>query len=337
MIDSEDLQNQLQKALRECASLREENERLKKLLGLHPEDRTPTPKPNISEPSTPYASANQVTNDSPIETRIALFRSLFHGREEVYPVRWEGRKGNSGYSPACANEWNRTFCRKPMVKCSDCENRDLRPVTDEVICGHLLGKQTIGVYPLLLDETCWFLAVDFDKKGWQEDVAAFLRTCEEMGIPAALERSRSGKGGHVWMFFDRPAPASLARKFGCAILTRSMERRHQIGLDSYDRFFPSQDTMPKGGFGNLIALPLQRVPAEKGNSVFVNDEFEPYPDQWIFLSAIERIQVEKVESVVQEASRNGAVLGVRISLVDEGLEEDPWTLPPSKKKKAWPG
>jgi len=333
MIDTENLQNQLQKALRECALLREENERLKKLLGLHPEDRPPPAEPNISELSTPYVSANQVTNNSPIETRIALFRSLFHGREDAYPIRWEGKKGNSGYSPACANEWNRTFCRKPMVKCSDCENRDLRPVTDEVIRGHLLGKHTIGIYPLLLDETCWFLAVDFDKKGWQEDAAVFLRTCEEMEIPAALERSRSGRGGHVWMFFDRPTPVSLARKFGCAILTRSMERRHQIGLDSYDRFFPSQDTMPKGGFGNLIALPLQRVPAEKGNSVFVNKEFEPYSDQWIFLSAIERIRVEKVESVVEEASRNGAVLGVRISLVDEGAEEDPWTLPPSKKKK----
>jgi len=333
MIDPKDLENQLQKALRECASLREENERLKKLLGLHPEDRAPTPKPSVSEPSTPYTSANQVTNDSPIGTQATLFRSLFHGREDVYPIRWEGRKGNSGYSPACANEWNRTFCRKPMVKCSDCENRDLRPVTDEVIRGHLLGKHTIGVYPLLPDETCWFLAVDFDKKGWQEDAAVFLKTCEEMGIPAALERSRSGKGGHVWMFFDRPVPASLARKFSCAILTRSMERRHQIGLDSYDRFFPSQDTMPKGGFGSLIALPLQRVPAEKGNSVFVNGDFEPYPDQLMFLSAIERIQLEKVESVVQEASRNGAVLGVRISLVDEGVEEDPWTLPPSKKKK----
>jgi superfamily II DNA or RNA helicase len=334
MADTENLQNQLEKALRECASLREENERLKKLLGLHPEDYTPTPKPAVSEPSGPYTlTTPQVTNDSPIETQIALFRSLFRGREDIYPIRWEGRKGNSGYSPACANEWNRTFCGKPTVKCSDCENRELKPVTDEVIRGHLVGKHTIGVYPLLLDETCWFLAVDFDKKGWQEDAAVFLKTCGEMGIPAALERSRSGKGGHVWMFFDHPVPASLARKFGCAILTRSMERRHQIGLDSYDRFFPGQDTMPKGGFGNLIALPLQRVPAEKGNSVFVNGEFEPYPDQWMFLSAIERIQLEKVESVVQEASRNGAVLGVRISLVDEGVEEDPWTLPPSKKKK----
>ena len=333
MADPENLQNQLQEVLRECASLREENERLKKLLGLHPEDRTPTPKPNVSEPSTPYTSANQVTNDSPIEIQIALFRSLFRGREDVYSIRWEGRKGNSGYSPACANEWNPTFCPKPMVKCSDCENRDFRLVTDEVILGHLLGKHTIGVYPLLTDETCWFLAVDFDKKAWQEDAAVFLKTCGEMGVPAAMERSRSGKGGHIWMFFDRPVQASLARKFGCTILTRSMERRHQIGLDSYDRFFPSQDTMPKGGFGNLIALPLQRGPAGKGNSVFVNGEFEPYPDQWLFLSTIERIQSEKVEPIVREASRNGAVLGVRISLVNEGVEEDPWTLPPSKKKK----
>ena len=220
-----------------------------------------------------------------------------------------------------------------MVKCSDCKNRDLKAVTDEVICGHLLGKHTVGVYPLLPDETCWFLAVDFDKKSWQEDVAIFLKTCNEIGVSVALERSRSGKGGHVWMFFDGPISASLARKFGCAILTRSMERRHQIGLDSYDRFFPSQDTMPKGGFGNLIALPLQQVPAEKGNSVFVNEVFEPYSDQWTFLSAIERVQLEKVESVVQEASRHGTILGVRISLADEGIEEDPWTLPPSKKKK----
>ncbi|MGA2956222.1 MAG: DEAD/DEAH box helicase family protein [Thermodesulfobacteriota bacterium] len=334
MADPEDLQNQLQKALRECASLREENERLKKLLGLNYEDRTPAPKPSISEPPKPYTpSAPQVTSNSSVETQIALFRSLFRGREDVYPVRWEGKNGNSGYSPACANEWNRTFCGKPMVKCADCENRELRPVTDEMIFRHLLGKHTIGVYPLLPEETCWFLAVDFDKKAWQEDAAVFLKTCGEMGVPASLERSRSGKGGHIWMFFDRPVQASLARKFGCAILTRSMERRHQIGLDSYDRFFPTQDTMPKGGFGNLIALPLQRAPREKGNSVFLNPAFEAHADQWLFLSTIERIQLEKVETIVQEASRNGTILGVRISLADEGIEEDPWTLPPSKKRK----
>jgi len=165
MIDN-DLESQLQKALKECALLREENDRLKKLLGLRHEGCTPTARPSISEPSTPYIpTIPPVASNFSIEKKIALFRSLFRGRQDVYPVRWEGKKGNSGYSPACANEWNRTFCGKPIVKCSDCENRDLRPVTDEVIRGHLLGKQTIGVYPLLLDETCWFLAVDFDKKG----------------------------------------------------------------------------------------------------------------------------------------------------------------------------
>jgi hypothetical protein len=220
---------------------------------------------------------------------------------------------------------------KPMVRCSDCENRELRPVIDEAIRDHLLGKQTIGVYPLLPDETCWFLPVDFDKKSWQEDVAIFLRTCGEIGVSAPLERSRSGKGGHVWMFFDRPISASLARKFGCAILTHSMERRHQIGLDSYDRFFPSQDTMPKGGFGNLIALPLQFEPREKGNSVFVNKDFKAFPDQWAFLSRVGKMEAEGVERIVKEASRDGAIIGVRVSLTDEEVQEDPWAMKPRRR------
>ena len=203
---------------------------------------------------------------------------------------------------------------------------------DEVIRDHLIGKHIIGVYPLLLDETCWFLAIDFDKKTWQEDVITFLEVCREMGVPAALERSRSGHGGHVWIFFDRPIQASMARKFGCTILTRAMERRHQIGLDSYDRFFPSQDTLPKGGFGNLIALPLQFAPKKKGNSVIVNEGFEAYADQWLFLSTIKRIKWDEVEAIVREASRNGTIINVRISLTDGESSEDPWTLPPSKKR-----
>ena len=337
MITSEGLQTQLQKALAECASLRKENERLKKLLGLSSEEIGPSSKLIISEPASPYPSTvPPVTNNSSIETQIALFRSLFRGREDVYSVRWEGKKGNSGYSPACENEWDPTFCGKPKEKCIDCENRKFIPLTDEVIHNHLLGKHTIGAYPLLQDETCWFLAVDFDKKTWQEDALTFLETCEQMGIPSALERSRSGKGGHIWIFFDRPAEASLARKFGCALLTRAMERRHQIGLDSYDRFFPSQDTMPKGGFGNLIALPLQRGPREEGNSVFLNQKFDVYPDQWLFLSSIKRVKLDEVEDLVHEASRNGTIIGVRISLTDEEAHEDPWTLPPSKKKKEKP-
>jgi hypothetical protein len=205
-------------------------------------------------------------------------------------------------------------------------------VTDAVIENHLLGRETIGIYPLLADETCWFLVVDFDKKTWQEDSAAFLDTCRDMTVLAALERSRSGKGGHVWIFFDCAVPAITARKLGCAILTRTMERRHQLGLDSYDRFFPSQDTMPKGGFGNLIALPLQAVPRKAGNSVFIDSNFQPYPDQWAFLSRLERVPLMVAEEIVAEAQRKGDLIGVRTSIADDEEKQDPWTMPPSRRR-----
>src|SRR5207248_10357952 len=158
------------------------------------------------------------------------------------------------------------------------QTRILYPLTDHVIRLHLEGKKTVGIYPLLMDETCWFLAADFDKTTWQEDALAFMRTSKKLGVSTYLERSRSGNGGHVWIFFENPITASLARKLGCAILTQTMERRYQLGLDSYDRFFPNQDTLPKGGFGNLIALPLQWVPRQNGNSLFVDDNICPYPD-----------------------------------------------------------
>jgi superfamily II DNA or RNA helicase len=311
---SEDLAKELKKVLQECALLKEENRRLRSLLGI------PEEKPN-----------GPVAERLSTKDKITLFRSLFQGREDVYPIRWEARTGKSGYSPACANEWKRPLCIKPRMKCSDCDNRELIPVTDESIHNHLTGKHTIGVYPLLSDETCWFLAVDFDKAAWKEDATAFLKTCEEVGVPAALERSRSGNGGHVWIFFDSLIQAVLARKLGSAILTYTMEKLPQLGLDSYDRFFPSQDTMPKGGFGSLIALPLQKIPRDKGNSIFLDKDFNPYPDQWAFLSGMRKIPKEEVEAIVYEAQRNGKIIGVRMSLTEEG-NEDPWTLPPSGKK-----
>ncbi len=209
-------------------------------------------------------------------------------------------------------------------------------MTDQVIHDHLTGKLTAGVYPLLTDETCWFLAADFDKTTWQDDVRAFLQTCADWNIPAALERSRSGRGGHVWIFFDAPLPAGLARKLGAAILTRTMERRHQLGLDSYDRFFPSQDTMPKGGFGNLIALPLQQLPRSHGNSVFLAADFNPHPDQWSFLSSVRRMSFSEIETLVRDAERSDEIIGVRRSVTDDDSNEDPWTLPPSRKKKDQP-
>ena len=237
-----------------------------------------------------------VDQRSPAEAKITLFRSLFHGREDVYPRRFESRKtGRAGYSPACANEWAQGICEKPRIKCSECSHQRFLPVTDEVIRWHLSGQDdhgqvfVMGIYPMLLDETCFFLAADFDKATWHDDVAAFLQTCGQMNLPVALERSRSGHGGHIWFFFDEAVSATLARKLGSHILTETMERRPDIGLDSYDRFFPNQDTLPQGGFGNLIALPLQKHPRELGNSVFLDERFEPIPDQWGFLSSVRKI------------------------------------------------
>lgn len=285
----------------------------------------------------------KVTNESSEEEKIALFRSLFRGREDLFARRFESAKsGKSGYQPSCRNEWKHGLCLKPQIKCADCDKRDFVPVTDDIIQNHLMGRDlkkrsnkdfTIGIYPLLPDETCWFLAVDFDKETWIEDSKIYLETCRSVKVPAALERSRSGNGGHVWIFFTEAMPAKLARQLGTVIMTLSMEKRPEIGFESYDRFFPSQDTMPKGGFGNLIALPLQRKPRAKGYSAFVDLEFNPYPDQWAFLSSIRRIARKEVESVVAEATGSDGVLGVKyFGTIEEELE--PWKLPPSGKSPA---
>jgi len=280
---------------------------------------------------------------SPAEAKIALFRSLFRGREDVYPRRFESRKtGRAGYSPVCSNEWVQGICEKPRIKCSECPHQRFLPLTDDAIGWHLRGQDNqgrdfvMGVYPMLLDETCLFLAADFDKTSWREDAAAVMQTCRQMSLPAALERSRSGKGGHIWFFFDEAVPATLARKLGMHILTETMERRPDIGLDSYDRFFPNQDTLPQGGFGNLIALPLQKRPRESGNSVFLNERFAPYADQWEFLSSMHRISRVEIEERVGRAEARGQVIGVRLAPQDEEDETTPWMAPPSRRRKEAP-
>ena len=274
--------------------------------------------------------------------KIALFRSLFRGREDVYPRRFESRKtGKSGYQPVCGNLWVRGVCGKPSMKCSAYSNQRYLPITDEVVSHHLSGRDeagqdfVMGIYPMLLDETCFFLAIDFDKAEWQEDVRAVMDTCHRFELPAYLEGSRSGAGGHVWLFFEEAVPAVLARKLGAYILTETLDHRPGIGLDSYDRFFPNQDTLPRGGFGNLIALPLQKTPREKGNSVFLDEEFNPWPDPWAFLSSIQRVYRVTLENLVQLAERKNRVMSVGFP-VSEDADDTPWTAPPSRKRKEPP-
>lgn len=273
------------------------------------------------------------------EAKIALFRALFRGRDDVYARRFESRKtGKSGYSPACANEWAPSICDKPRIKCAVCPHQRFLPVTDNAVRWHLSGQDdtgrdfVMGVYPLLRDETCFFLAIDLDKENWQDDARAVMDTCRRLDLAAALERSRSGNGGHVWLFFEEAISATLARKLGSRLLTETMEHQPDIGLDSYDRLFPNQDTLPHGGFGNLIALPLQKLPRERGNSVFLDENFKPYPDQWSLLSSIGRIPRATAETLVSHAERKGQIIGVRFFPMDDD-DVQPWMAPPARRRK----
>ena len=281
-----------------------------------------------------------IAQNSPPAVKIALFRSLFRGREDVYPRRFESRKtGRSGYQPACGNEWARGLCEKPRIKCGACPNQRFLPITDEVIRWHLQGKDprgndfVMGVYPMLPDETCFFLAIDFDGDNWQADASACLQTCQRLTLPAAVERSRSGNGAHIWLFFAEPLPARLARNLGSHLLTETMEDRPDIGLRSYDRLFPNQDTLPKGGFGNLIALPLQKAPRARGHSVFLDENRAPYPDQWACLASVRKMTRAEVEAIVREAERRDRIIGVRPVLTMDEDDDTPWTAPPSRRRK----
>ena len=293
--------------------------------------RQPPPSPyQVAAPRS--AAVRQV---SPSD-KLALFRQLFRGREDVFARLWVNpKKQTKGYAPACANEWVRGVCEKPRVKCGECPYQAFLRIDAEVILGHLQGRHVAGVYPLLSDETCWFLAVDFDGEAWREDVSAFIAACESVGVPPAVERSRSGNGAHCWFFFAAPIAATTARKLGSFLITETMARRHQLSMASYDRLFPNQDTMPRRGFGNLIALPLQHEAAKKGNSLFVDKEWNVYTDQWTYLASVRRLEAATVESLVAEASRRGQILGVRgVGWPGDEGESTPWTRSPSGRPRS---
>ncbi len=302
--------------------LLEENRNLKREIEIL-SGHSKTVEQNLEEKSNDEKIVPVNKFSSPQE-KIKLYRSLFRGREDVFARRWYSKKSDkSGYQPVCENEWDMALCDKKKYKCSACPNRKLAALTDRDIYEHLSGKDlygrdVVGIYPMLNDETCYFLCADFDEENFKKDVSIFRKICEENNIPVSVEISRSGNGAHAWIFFSEPVPAAAARKLGSGILTKAMEKI-SISFSSYDRFFPNQDTMPKGGFGNLIALPLQGKVRKIGKSVFVDENFRPYDDQWQYLVTVQKLGKNSVENFVQLLCKNGD-LGELIS----EAEAPPW-------------
>ena len=271
---------------------------------------------------------------SSAQEKIKFFLSVFKGREDVYARRYHSAKtGKSGYTPACRNEWVPGLCDKKKHRCPDCPNREFQPLTAGVIKVHLLGRDPMcrdvaAIYPMLEDNTTWLLAADFDEENWQLDVTAFCKSCMDMGLAAAVERSRSGNGAHVWFFFSEPVPAADARRLGTGLLTRTMACRHELSFSSYDRLFPSQDIVPKGGFGNLIALPFQGQAQKDGNSLFVDESFVPYADQWAYLSSLPKITSAQLVECLQTLCRDGD-MG---DLADPSEKQAPWQRKRTRQK-----
>ena len=281
--------------MREIEHLRDENARLRDLLRAHGIPLPVTTQDADSTAELKASSTPVVTKGSPIAEKAALFLSLFQGRRDVYARRWEGKNGRAGYSPACRNEWKPGICLKPKGKCAECAHAEYCAFDAVVVEAHLRGKAVLGVYPLLQDETCRFLAIDFDEESWRADVAMTVQAAHESDIPCAVEISRSGNGAHLWIFFAEPVEAAKARQMGSALLTQAMKKHARLAFSSYDRMFPNQDTMPKGGFGNLIALPLQPAAARQGGSLFVDERWQPYPDQWVYLSGVQKLNAVQID------------------------------------------
>jgi superfamily II DNA or RNA helicase len=316
--------------------LRRENARLIGLLEAHGIAwRSGEPAPTEPAPfGEGDSEADPAKGPSSTQEKVTLFRSLFRGRDDVYALRWQSSSGRSGYAPACANEWRPGLCEKPRISCRDCNHRELQPLSNAAIYGHLAGEHTIGLYPLLENDHCHLLAVDFDEQDWRDDARAFLRSCRQLAVPAALEISRSGKGAHVWVFFEEAVPAREARQLGAALISHTCNATRQLQLSSYDRLFPNQDTLPKGGFGNLIALPLQKEARQRGCSVFVDDDLKPYPDQWVYLATLQRLSGEGLKSVIQGAT--GGSHPLDLAFIDEEDLATPWKQRPAPTKLSGP-
>ncbi|MGH8455374.1 MAG: TOTE conflict system archaeo-eukaryotic primase domain-containing protein [Stenotrophobium sp.] len=321
---SSDVDARLEDALAELTRLRHENAQLQNELEKAKETTT------TKEKAATASASQQTTIALSTDQKVALFRELFKGRQDIYPLRWENKSGKSGYSPACGNEWKAGICEKPRIKCSDCPHQKFLAVNDKLIFDHLSGRCTAGVYPLLEDDTCYFLAADFDDAEWRADVTAFAATCDATSIPVSIEISRSGKGAHAWLFFSQPIPAAQARALGAALVSRTCAQTRQLKLSSYDRFFPSQDTLPKGGFGNLIALPLQKVPRQQDCSVFVDRSLVPHADQWAYLATAQHIAPADLARALDALGAHTNPLDVSFQMDTE--VDEPWRPRPSSPR-----
>ncbi len=266
---------------------------LSELKGLDKQDLLPpVPPPLMGRPALGQPPSTP-------EAKVALFLQLFRCRPDLYARAWENPgKGIKGYVPALKPAWQGKAGKKAGRGYDTLPADAFLPLDEEAVRAHLEGRQTIGTYAIRKDDSCVFLAADFDGMEWDADASVFVRSARDLGVEAALERSRSGEGGHAWIFFEEAVPARLARRLGTVILARASAGRTKISLASYDRFFPNQDSLPKGGFGNLIALPLQKIPRSRGNSVFVDSQLVPFPDQWSCLAAARRLSLAEVQGLV---------------------------------------
>jgi len=325
----EELLENYRSVVAENSNLKKEIRTLKARLGisapLTPVDVIPRHEPEpeiIPQIPAPEVLPTEINRTTDSSEKIRLYMSLFKGRDDVFAKRWESKKkGSSGYSPSCLNEWKPGICAKPKGTCASCNHKAYTALDEKVIEDHLRGNIVAGIYPMRPDDTCWFLAMDFDEGDWQNDISALRDSCGEFDIPVAVERSRSGNGGHAWFFFETPIAAALARKFGTALLTHTMSKRHEITFRSYDRFFPNQDTVPKGGLGNLIALPLQKEARSAGSSEFIDGNFVSFDDQWAFLGLVKRLTENDLVLLLSRLS-HGNELGVLKQ--DEEDTQKPW-------------
>ncbi|MEG0048877.1 MAG: DEAD/DEAH box helicase family protein [Clostridia bacterium] len=316
------LRQENQQLRQENQQLRQENQRLHAVCLRHGIDASPNPAAQlISNTTSIHAQQPCVTKKSCFSDKASLFLSLFRGRQDVYARQWQNKEGRIGYSPACKNEWVHGMCGKPKQKCADCSNAAYLPYHADAIRQHLNGECVIGIYPLMKEETCTFLAIDFDEENWRADIRTVAEACTELAIPCYIEVSRSGNGAHLWFFFDAPVEASLARTMGTLMLTKAMEKRATLTFSSYDRMFPNQDTMPKGGFGNLIALPFQPMAFRRGGCVFVDEQYHPFEDQWVLLSSIQKIPREQLEACA--VRQHGSPLG-QLRIDTEESDSKPW-------------